>query len=71
MEKLTGDLIRLIVAIIFDSILLVFLVLSVQDLVIYYLVAGAPRPSILELVDWILNAPILGSIVKSALKTLI
>lgn len=70
MFKMLKTIIKAGIYIVFISFLLVFIVYIFQDLITYYTVADAPTPLIINVINWIMNLPILGNLIGAALTTL-
>ena len=64
------NIIKSAVYLVFIAFILVLIVYLSHDLIIYYTVPDTPMPLIMVAVRWIMNVPILGSLIGAVLTTL-
>lgn len=70
MFKMLKTILKAVFYIVFVSFAIVFVVYLVQDLITYYTIPDAPIPLILKAVSWIMDIPVLGSLIGAFLTTL-
>ena len=67
MFKMLKTIIKALFYLVFISFLIVLVVYLFTDLVRFYTVPDAPVPLIMTVTKWIMNVPILGSLINAVL----
>ena len=70
MFKMIKNIIKSAVYLVFIAFILVLIVYLSHDLIIYYTVPDTPMPLIMVAVRWIMNVPILGSLIGAVLTVM-
>ena len=70
MIKMIKTIVKAVFYLLFISFLMVLMVYLVKDLITYYTVPDSPMPLIMVAVRWIMNVPILGSLIGAVLTVM-